>query len=137
MSLVLIDTSLWIEFFSKNPRISPHLLLQLSHVIAEGEAALIEPVRAELLSGHIIPKVRDEIEKAFDALDMIDRDWGSRDIWEEIISLADTAKSKRLPIPGIVDRMIVLSALHAQATVASLDKGLIKLAQAIGISIFR
>lgn len=133
MNLVLVDTSVWIEFFAKRPRISNDSVLSLKELISNGDVVLIEPIRAELLSGHVVPKLKNEIVSYFDALDMIDLDWNSRKTWDDIIALAEIAKINGLPIPGLIDRMILIAALNASAKIASLDKGLLTLADKIKI----
>ena len=103
-------------------------IASLKELISNGDAVLIEPIRTELLSGHIHPNLKSEIVLAFDALDMIDLDWNNRNTWNDVIALADIAKSNRLPIPGLIDRMILIAALNANARVLSLDRGLLILA---------
>src|SRR5690606_15501324 len=97
---------IWIELFAKRPKISVESIASLKELISNGDAVLIEPIRTELLSGHIHPNLKSEIVLAFDALDMIDLDWNNRNTWNDVIALADIAKSNRLPIPGLIDRMI-------------------------------
>lgn len=126
MIFTLIDTSVWIEYFSKRPRISDESISFINEIICNGDVVLIEPVRAELLSGHILPQRKDEIVAALDMLDMIDLDWNSRNTWDDIISLADVARNKNLPIPSIIDRMILIAALNANVQIASLDRGLLR-----------
>ena len=136
MNFVLIDTSVWVEFFSKRPKISIETIASLKELISNGDAVIIEPVRAELLSGHILPPLRNEILSALDVLDMIDLDWNSRNTWDDIIALADISRGHQLPIPGIVDRMILIAALNASVQIASLDRGLMALARAMKIKLW-
>lgn len=136
MNGVLIDTSIWIEFFSKQPNISIETISSLKDIIVNGEALIIEPIRAELLSGHIVPRLKSDIILTLDELDMIDLDWNSRTVWDDIISLADVAKSMGLPILGIVDRMILIAALNANAHIASRDRALVSLAREANIKIW-
>jgi predicted nucleic acid-binding protein len=133
MTRILVDTSMWIEFFSKTPRVNVEILSSLSEAITDQEAVIIEAIRAELLLGHIPPKLRSEITQALDSLDLVDLDWNSRDTWDQIVLLAEIAKQQGLPIPGVIDRMILLSALNMQATIASCDHALLKLAAVIQV----
>lgn len=134
MSLVLLDTSVWIEFFAKKPKISMATNSSLQELISNGDVVIIEPIRAELLSGRIEADLKNEILSLFDALDMIDLDWNNRNTWNDIIALADISHRHNLPIPGIVDRMILIAALNANVTIASLDRALMTLAQAMKIN---
>ncbi len=136
MNYVLIDTSIWIDFFSKHPKQSLETIASLKEVILNGDAVLIEPIRAELLSGHISPLLRNEIIAGLNILNMIDLDWNSRHVWDDIISLAEIAKNHALPIPGVVDRMILTAALNANVSISSLDQGLLKLARELKINIW-
>jgi hypothetical protein len=136
MNPVLVDTSLWIEFFSKRPKIPHSSIVALKEVISNGDAVLIEPIRAKLFSGHILPRLEEEVIYALGALHMIDLDWNSRTIFNEIITLANIAKANQLRIPGIIDRMILLAAINSAASVASLDQGLLALARKIKIDIW-
>jgi predicted nucleic acid-binding protein len=134
MNIVLIDTSVWIEFFSKRSKISNETIASLKELISNGDAVIMEPIRAEILSGHILSQLRNEILSALDVLDMIDLDWNSRNTWDDIVALADIARSHQLPIPGIVDRMILIAALNANVQIASLDQTLMALARAMKVN---
>jgi predicted nucleic acid-binding protein len=136
MITALIDTSVWIEYFSKRSNISPENTEVLRELISNGEAVIIEPIRAELLSGHIASGQRQEIMLALDALDMIDLDWNARATWNDIVALAELAQSKRLPIPGIVDRMIILSALNANVSIYSRDRSLLRLGSEASVRVW-
>lgn len=136
MNYVLIDTSVWIEFFSKKPTISSDSIASLKELISNGDVVLIEPIRAELLSGHIVPNLRHDVVLALDVLDMIDLDWNSRNTWNDIISLSEIAKNNKLPIPGIIDRMILIATLNASVQIASLDQKLLALARKANIKIW-
>lgn len=136
MTRVLIDTSLWIEFFSKRSKLSVDAIAIFSELIINDEVAIIEPIRAEILSGHIVASSKSEIVEALNLLHIIDVDWREREIWDEIIKLAEIARKARLPIPGLVDRMIIMSALRADAKLATLDKSLLSLAKKATVRIF-
>ena len=48
---ILIDTSVWSEAFRRNHPVKGRHVLALAPLIEEGDAAMIGPVRQELLSG--------------------------------------------------------------------------------------
>lgn len=133
MSRVLVDTSVWIEFFAPRSTLPKDFLSVLQANIADGNVVIVHPIRAELLSGHITKSHRQVIDHLFTALEFIDVDWSKRERWDEIAVLADVARKEGLAIPGIVDRMILLSAQRAGVSLCTLDKALLKLAKAIGV----
>lgn len=136
MSRVLVDTSIWIEFFAPNPALSENFLSILQANIAEGNVVIIHPIRTELLSGHITKSHRQTIDHLLMALEFIDIDWGKQQHWDEIITFAEVARKKGLAIPGIIDRMILLSAQRAGVAICTLDKALTKLAHAIDVQLW-
>lgn len=133
MSAILIDTSVWIEYFSLKSRLSPSTLEKLSNAIIEDEIVIVDPIRAELLSGQIRASKRAELEALFSALKKIDLDWNSKENWDQVIALAGVAMTNRIPVPGLVDRMILLSAQKAGAVLYTLDKGLLKLSKYVDL----
>lgn len=133
MNRVLVDTSVWIEFFAPQSTLPKDFLSVLQAHIADGNVVITHPIRAELLSGHITKSHRQTIDHLFMALEFIDLDWSKQEHWDEIAGLAEIARKKGLAIPGIVDRMILLSAQKTGVTLSTLDKALLKLAQAINI----
>ena len=46
---VLVDTSVWLDFFSARPRVHPALLDHLSLLLEDGQVVTIHPIVAELL----------------------------------------------------------------------------------------
>ena len=136
MKRVLVDTSIWIEFFAKSPKVSQNVLDRLSDRILEQQVVLIQPVRAELLSGHVSKALKGEIERCFDAIEYVDLDWSRRENWEDIIAFASSARKIGLAIPGLIDRMILLSALLSNASLCTADKALVKLAKKIGVDVW-
>jgi hypothetical protein len=126
---------MWIEFFAKSPQTDSKLKATLAMHILEGNVAIIHPIRAELLSGHLTAKTRSTIEHCLNALQPIDADWHDKNTWDAIITLSETAHKKGLAIPGVVDRMIIVAAQRAQASIWTKDKGLSKLADLMGLSI--
>ncbi len=133
MNRILVDTSVWIEFFAPHSTLPKDFLALLQANIAEGNVAIIQPIRAELLSGHLTKSQRQKMGNLFEALEFVDVNWGEREPWDDITSFAEIARKKGLAIPGIVDRMILLSAQRAGVTLCTLDKALVKLAHAIGV----
>ena len=133
MNRFLVDTSVWIEFFAPRSTLPKDFLFVLQANIAEGNVVIIHPIRAELLSGHITKHQQQAIDHLLLALEFVDMDWSKQEHWNDIIGFAEIARKKGLAIPGLIDRMILLSAQQAGVSLCTLDKALLKLAQAIGV----
>ena len=136
MSLLLLDTSVWIEYFSPRPKITQQSLTQLRQSILEDEIVMIEPIRAELLSGQVRFSKHSELERLLSALTLIDLNWNARKTWDSLVKLASLAISNRIPVPGLIDRMILLAARESSVAICSLDQSLLKLARCLKIDIF-
>jgi len=131
--MILIDTSVWIDYFHKKPRID---LEQLDLFIESKLVTTCLPIYAEILSGQMSSQVRNKISGAFEAMNFIDLDWRQKDTWNIMINLAGKTRHFNLPIPGLIDRMILSCALKADAMLWTLDKHLEKLAQICKVEIF-
>ncbi|MDL1871451.1 PIN domain nuclease [Deltaproteobacteria bacterium PRO3] len=130
---VLVDTSVWIEFFGPKDSVSQRAL---EFLIQEGSVVTCLPVRAEVFSGKINPKLRDRLQKSFDAMDRVDPDWNLVATWDVIANFAARARKSGISVPGLVDRMILASALQGEARLWTLDLGLQRLAKVLGLSLF-
>ena len=130
---VLVDTSVWIEFFSKRPAID---LKPLGLLISEHQVVTCLPVQAEILSGEMTGAVRVLVSHAFDGMIFVDADWNLREVWNKVAGLAAACRKERLGLPGIVDRMILLSAQESGSQLWTLDRGLTGLAQVSEVPLF-
>lgn len=131
--MVLVDTSVWIEFFRKKPSISVD---PLHILIEEKQVVTCLPITAEILSGEIPASKRSVIQDAFNAMVFIDLDWNSKKIWEEITHFALTAKKQGMGIPGLIDRMILLAAQKGSCSLWTLDRKLQQLAKFTKVPLF-
>jgi len=123
--ILLVDTSIWIEFFKSKPSLDLH---PLELAIEERRVATCLPILAEVLSGGISSKMKPVLLDTFEAMIQIDLDWNSKTVWQEIVSLALKARIKGLGIPGLIDRMILLAAKESHSTLWTLDQKLKRLA---------
>lgn len=130
---VLVDSSVWIEFFQPK---TLHSLQPLESLIQERQVATCLPVKSEVLSGRMSADVRQLVENAFDAMDFIDLDWSSKDTWNEIVNLSLMGRKKQASIPGIVDRMILACCLRSTVALWTLDLKLQKLAKVLHQPLF-
>lgn len=133
---VLVDTSIWIEFFRSRPTLSEASLGFLSLLIEDDRAVTILPIQTELLSGRISPRREREIHEALDAIDHVDLDWNAKSTWERLVEFAQIAHKASLPVPGIVDRMILAAAQEVQAMLWTLERPLTRLAERIKVPLF-
>lgn len=124
--MVLVDTSVWIEFFKRSPAIS---LTQLELFIEEGQVVTCWPVKTEVLSGDMSRQTRSIVSDALNAMISVDPDWNSPATWKNLVGFATGARRKGLSVPGIIDRMILLAAKESGAKLWTLDKKMGKLAQ--------
>jgi predicted nucleic acid-binding protein len=130
---VLVDSSVWIEFFAPKSSLPPGSLEEL---ISQRQVATCQPIKAEVLSGKMDPAARRAVEAAFDAMDFVDLDWNSEKTWRGLVELSLQAQRKRAPIPGIVDRMILACCLGTELILWTRDRKLIKLSKALNLSLF-
>lgn len=128
---MLVDTSVWIEFLAPRSRIMKAADLDLlAEHIAAGEVTMVLPVYAELLSG--AHHDDDELRALLSSLRFVDLDWNARAVWERVAALGDAAHARRLRIPGVIDRMILVAAESADEPLWALDGPLLRLARARG-----
>ena len=133
--MILIDTSVWIEFFkSQSATINPHIIELL---LEEEKLATCFPVITEVLSGDMSNKNRAIAWEGFTSMTSFNLDLNSKHTWEELIELAHLTKKYKLALPGLIDRIILLTAKKYHLDLWSLDKKLIHLAQNLEISIFQ
>lgn len=133
---VLVDTSVWIEFFRSRPQLSEESLSFLNLLIVDDRVVTIYPIQAELFSGTISKDRETGIRGAFDAMIHIDLDWNAASTWNELVEKAHKARKASLPIPGIVDRMILAAAEKGETSLWTLDRPLKRLAEEIGVRLF-
>ena len=127
---VLVDTSVWIEFFNPKPRFET---ARLELLIEENLCVTCLPVRAEVLSGKMAPKNRSIILRAFDSLAYADPEWKLKETWDNVADIALRARREKSTLPGLVDRMILLTAQKSGVALWTFDLKLRKLAVILGI----
>ena len=134
MSL-LVDTSVWIEFFRSRPALPTASLEIFSDLLADDQVVTIHPIRSELLSGSLDGTKKQRIAEALGAISLIDPDWNSPGLWGRTVEMAGIARQKSLPIPGIVDRMVLIAAEKAGTGLWTLDRAMLKLASVLDVPI--
>ncbi|OGQ21578.1 MAG: hypothetical protein A3I05_03500 [Deltaproteobacteria bacterium RIFCSPLOWO2_02_FULL_44_10] len=130
---VLVDSSLWIEFFQKKPRID---LTSLELLLEERRVVTCLPIQAEILSGKMDHLTAQKVKAAFEVMIHVDPDWNSPIIWKEIATLAHLTKKKGQKMPGLVDRMILIAAKTSGSLLWSMDKHMNQLAVLAEVQLF-
>jgi predicted nucleic acid-binding protein len=110
---IIADTSIWIEFLKNNPKIFSNMrvLLEKNHIIA------VECIFGELLQGTISKREREVILSYWNCLPKINE----ISLWIDagIYSNQNKLISKGI---GLIDSMIIISALKNDLLVWTLDK---------------
>lgn len=133
LPIILVDTSVWIEFFNRKPQINP---VELESILEEKRVVTCFPIRAELLSGTMSTPVREVVTRALESLITVDPDWNKPITWQRVVASGMMARKKGIAIPGLVDRMILESALECSAALWTLDKKLKNLARHSEVPLF-
>ncbi len=132
--MVVVDTSLWIEYFAKPVRTHSKTLDELDQLIEDGVVAIVQPIRAELKSGIIKSSKLAQFDRVIGSLENADPDWNSELTWAMVAKLAETCRKARIPTPGLVDRMILAACESSGNRLWTLDLKLEKLAKHLGLA---
>ena len=115
--MIILDTSVWIEFLRNNPAFFP----EVSKLLEEGEILAVDCIFGELLQG-----VKNKSER-----EIILNFWTylSREHYENIIIQAGEYSSKNKLLDhgvGLIDAVILLYGIKRNAKIWTLDKKLMK-----------
>ena len=132
--MMLVDTSVWAEYFRSRPALSRGQLDALAAQIENDEVVTVLPIEAEVLSGRIAGAKERDIRAAFEAFEHVDLDWNARATWDAIIALAHASQRNSLPTLGVVDRMVLLAAESRRVSLWTLDRALARVAKARGVA---
>jgi predicted nucleic acid-binding protein len=125
---LLIDSSVWIDALSSKPTQAA----DLQRCLEEEVVVKIRPIEAEVLAGAVSEKCARKVLSGFAALDTVDPDWNSNDVWREMEEMAALARRSRLSPLGVVDRMILVAAVRTPCVLWTLDRALASLAGKCG-----
>ena len=117
--MILIDTSVWIEFFRHNEPVSS----QVSTLLAEQKVITVEPVFSELMFGVITAQEKSIITTFWQILPRIE--FGADSMFEAS-SFAFQNNSRELEI-GLIDAVIIKSAQKAGHLLWTLDERIISI----------
>ena len=113
--MIIVDTSVWIEFLRKNDKI----FLHLEEKIQNREAYAIEPVFGELLQGARGQRENDIIKLYWNYLPKVEE----KNIWIEAGIYSSTHKLISKGV-GLIDSIIIILAKKTQSKIWTLDKKL-------------
>ncbi len=117
--MILIDTSVWIEFFRQNEPFSS----QVSTLLAEQKVITVEPVFSELMFGVITAQEKSVIKTFWQILPRIEF---SADSMFEASSFPFQNNSQELKI-GLIDTVIINSAKKGGHLLWTLDERIISI----------
>ena len=117
--MILIDTSVWIEFFRQNEPVSS----QVSTLLAEQKVITVEPVFSELMFGVIKAQEKSVIKTFWQILPKIE--FGAESMFEAS-SFAFQNSAQELEI-GLIDAVIIKSAQKGGHLLWTLDERIISI----------
>jgi predicted nucleic acid-binding protein len=116
--MIIVDTSIWIEFF----RLNPDYVLKLTPLLENRQVATLEPVFAELVYGSKSIKEKNVLMAYWNVLPKI---WLPEGY---LLDAAEFANSHNHQNPGIglIDTILIKVTVENEAKLWTLDKKLIK-----------
>lgn len=116
--MIILDTSVWIEFFKKKAEI----FTSVKNLLEAEEVYTLECIFGELLQGAKNDQERDLIISYWQHLPKIDE----KGIW---IEAGKYSGENKLPSKGVglIDVVIILAAIRSKSKVWTLDKKLSKI----------
>jgi predicted nucleic acid-binding protein len=113
MSDVLVDSSVWIDFLRGNAA----AIKRVDPLLADGRAAIIGPVYAEVVSGAPDRPAFDRLATLFRSLDWL---VPPAAVWEQIAEVR-FALARQGTQAHLVDLLIAATALHARHSLLTRD----------------
>ncbi len=129
MSDLLVDSSVWVEFFRGNPRV----VARLDSALEADRVAVCGPVLAEVLSG---ARTRAEFERLRSAFEGVDVLPDPADAWPRI-GEARFALARRGTQAALVDLLIALTAAEARHTLLTRDADFERIAAVLPVDLAR
>ena len=113
--MILLDTSLWIEFFR------PHTSLDLEKLVDWNSIVVCLPVWQEVLQGFRDERAFRIAHEAMSAFPMVESPL-SQDIYEQAVTLYRTARRQGLTVRSSVDCLIAACAIKNDLEVLHKDR---------------
>lgn len=112
-NLILIDSSVWVEYFKKQEKVFDHINLLVEHK----KAAIVKLILAELIQGAKTKRELAVIKDLSDAIPVLQEE---HDTWEKAAILSFEMRRKGLTV-GLSDCYIAVLAKSHQAKLFSFD----------------
>ncbi|MBM3156524.1 MAG: PIN domain-containing protein [Chloroflexi bacterium] len=119
---VLIDTSIWVEYFRGKDQ---ELVESVKNLIRTRRATLCGIVLSELLAGVRTKKIRDILKQTLDALEYVEV---SRDTWTSAGELSDSLRRQGISVP-LTDLILAALALENNVELFTLDSHFRRIAE--------
>ncbi len=130
MSLVLVDTSAWIDFFRDDS--SPYGVV-VDALLQEGLVCTTGLVKAEILPGARTKKEFNLLSEYFNVLPFLA---DSVDMWDKVIAGQRKLKQKGINGVGIPDLIVAITAMAHDVEVFSKDHHFDSMNEIIGLKLF-
>lgn len=128
-ALVLVDTSVWVEFFRNSDSLPAQRLDVLLNI---GPVATCDPIRAEVVSGAPTQKEFERLGRLFSALISLP---APKDVWRQI-EKARFALARKGHQASLVDLSIAITAQAHNAPLWTLDQDFAAIAGVVGFSAY-
>jgi predicted nucleic acid-binding protein len=131
---VLVDTSVWSLAFRKTPKANEPAVEQLRELIAAGHTICYTGViLTELLQGVRSEMLFKQIEKQFDALDLLEL---SKHHYVNAAKLSQLCRSSGVTA-GTIDYLIAAAAIEHSCSLLSTDKDFQRIAQVSSLTLLK
>ena len=130
MSLVLVDTSAWIDFFRDDS--SPYGAV-VDALLQENLVCTTGLVKAEMLPGARTKKEFNLLKEYFNALPFLT---DPVDMWDKVIAGQRKLKQKGINGVGIPDLIVAATAMAHDVEVFSKDRHFVSINEIIGLKLF-
>jgi predicted nucleic acid-binding protein len=127
VSDVLVDSSVWIDFFRGNR----DAVATLDPLLQDDRAAIAGPVLAEVTSGARTPAVFQQLRAKLGVLTMLDP---PDDLWDQVAN-ARFSLARQGTQAHLVDLVIAVTASHAGAALLTRDRDFTAIAQTIPLEV--
>ena len=127
--LVLVDTSVWIQFFRHAPSAEAKIL---DEVLAAGSVATCAPIRAEVISGAPTKHEFQRLRKLFGALTVLEP---PTEVWNHIAEHRFHLARNGMQV-SLVDLWIAVTADFHHVSLWTLDKDFTSIKTAIPVRLY-
>ena len=127
MSDVLVDSSVWIDFFRGDPRARA----RLDVLLQDDRAAVSGPIVAEVTSGARTPAIFQQLRSRLGALTMLD---APEDVWDRAAA-ARFALARQGTQAHLVDLLVALTASSAGHALLTRDRDFTAIARVVPLDI--